>query len=94
MGEIRLYAYLPRGIKYDNAPIRKFISGESHNLQDIYFSAPFHNAQCVESSLHNREVRWVAVPSTWEPPSGDCFIQNNMRSLSNRGRRMGEDSNS
>lgn len=40
------------------------------------------------------EVRWVAVPPDWEPPTNEQFSAEKMQSLSELGRRMGEDPNS
>ncbi|MSR34108.1 MAG: hypothetical protein EXS12_04825 [Phycisphaerales bacterium] len=40
------------------------------------------------------EVRWVAVPPTWQKPNSDPFNMEMMRSLSDLGRSMGENPNS
>lgn len=39
----------------------------------------------------NVEVRWVAVPNSWNPPEEGIFKAGTMRSLSDVGRKMGED---
>ena len=59
-------------------------------LRNLFLLA--ENARLRGEGEH--EVRWVAVPSTWDPPVGDYFNQESMRSLSDLGRRMGEDPNS
>ena len=40
------------------------------------------------------EVRWVAVPPTWQTPNTDQFSVEKMQSLSDLGRSMGENTNS
>jgi patatin-like phospholipase len=40
------------------------------------------------------EVRWVAIPQTWEPLNAERFDQATMRNLSDLGRRLGADANS
>ena len=40
------------------------------------------------------EVRWIAIPQTWEPLSEEQFDQATMRNLSDLGRRLGADPNS
>ncbi len=39
------------------------------------------------------EVRWVAVPQDWSPPKDGYFVSENMRALSDEGRRLGADPN-
>ncbi len=40
------------------------------------------------------EVRWIAIPQTWQPLNGERFDQATMRNLSDVGRRHGADPNS
>jgi len=40
------------------------------------------------------EVRWVAVPPTWQTPNTGQFSVEKMQSLSDLGRSMGENTNS
>ncbi|MBM4113502.1 MAG: hypothetical protein FJ253_09075 [Phycisphaerae bacterium] len=65
-------------------------SGTIAQVQLLASQADFVNA-ALDGDV---EVRLVAIPDDWRPPVEGLFKQETMRSLSDLGRRMGEDPNS